>query len=85
MSPIELNFKGAEMRKLNILMDRTQRADEKNEIICLVIMFTHGVMVIKIVELGQFLYFLLMAAKKKSHGLGKKYLSAPARFSLALL
>ena len=85
MSPIELNFKGAEMQKLNILMDRTQRADEKNEIICLVIMFTHGVMVINIVELGQFLYFLLMAAKKKSHGLGKKYLSAPARFSLALL
>ena len=73
------------MQKLNILMDRTQRADEKNEIICLVIMFTHGVMVINIVELGQFLYFLLMAAKKKSHGLGKKYLSAPARFSLALL
>ena len=66
-------------------MDRTQRADEKNEIICLVIMFTHGVMVIKIVELGQFLYFLLMEKKKKSHGLGKKYLSAPARFSLALL
>ena len=66
-------------------MDRTQRADEKNEIICLVIMFTHGVMVINIVELGQFLYFLLMAAKKKSHCLGKKYLSAPARFSLALL
>ena len=84
MSPIELNFEGAEMQKLNILMDRTQRADEKNEIICLVIMFTHGVMVIKIVELGQFLYFLLMAAKKKVT-VWAKYLSAPERFSLALL
>ena len=37
-------------------MDRTQRVDEKNGVICLV-MFTSAVMVIKITKLAHFLYF----------------------------
>ena len=44
-------------------MDRVQRVDEKNVIICLVIMFTYGVMVIKMSKMAHFLYFLLMIAK----------------------
>ena len=43
---MELNFEGLEMQKWNILMDKTQRDDEKNGDICLVIMFIPGVMVI---------------------------------------
>ena len=46
-SPIELKFDGTEMQKWNIPMDRSQKADEKNGVISLVIMFTPGVMVIK--------------------------------------
>ena len=42
---MELKFEGIEMRKWNILMDRAQRVDEKNGVICLFIMFTPEVMV----------------------------------------
>ena len=44
-------------------MDRAQREDEKNGVICLVIMFTPRVMVIKMSKMANFLYFLLMTAK----------------------
>ena len=47
-------------------MDRTQRVGEKNGIICLFIMFTTRVIVIKMLKLADFLYFLLMAAKNQS-------------------
>ena len=39
--------------------------DEKNGAICLVIMFTPGVMVIKMLKMAYFLYFLLMTAKNQ--------------------
>ena len=60
---MELNFKGPEMQKLDIPTDRAQRLDEKNGIICLVIMFTPGVMVTRMSKMAQFLCFLLMKAK----------------------
>ena len=44
-------------------MDRAQREDEKNGVICLVIMFTPRVMVIKMSKMAHFLNFLLMTAK----------------------
>ena len=47
-------------------MDRAQRVDERNGVICLVIMFTPGAMVIKMPKMAHFLYFLLMAAKNQS-------------------
>ena len=47
-------------------MDRTQRVDEKNVVICLVIMFTPRVMVLKISKVTHFLYFLLITAKDLS-------------------
>ena len=47
-------------------MDRAQRVDEKNEVIYLVIVFTLGVMVIKMSKMVHFLYFLLMPAKNQS-------------------
>ena len=43
----ELNFEGPEMQEWNIPTDRAHRTDEKNGIFCLVIMFTPGLMVIK--------------------------------------
>ena len=46
-NPTELNFEGLEMQNRNMPTDKTQRADEKNGLICLVIMLTPRVMVIK--------------------------------------
>ena len=44
---------------MNRTMERTQRVDEKNGVICLV-MFAPGVMVIKMSKMAHFLYFLLI-------------------------
>ena len=55
----ELNFDGLKMQKWNIPMDRAQRVDEKNGVICLV-MFTPGFIVIKMSKMAHFLYFLLI-------------------------
>ena len=57
---MELNFEGLKMEKLNIPMDKSQRVDEKNWVICLVIMFTSGFMVMKMSQMVHFLYFLLV-------------------------
>ena len=46
-------------------MDSAQRVDEKNGAICLVIIFTPGVMVIKMSKMAHFLYFLQMTAKNQ--------------------
>ena len=64
--PKELNFEGLEMQKWNKQTDRAQRVDEKNGVICLVIMFAPGVMVIKMSKMAHFLYFALMPAKNQS-------------------
>ena len=45
-------------------MERAQRVDKKNKVICLVIMFPPRVMIIKMLRMADFLYFLLMIAKK---------------------
>ena len=50
------------MQKLNIPLDVAQRVDEKNWIICLVIIFAPRVTVIKMSQMDYFLYFLLVAA-----------------------
>ena len=51
--------------------NRARRVDEKNGVICLVIMFTPGVVVIKMLKMAHFMYFLLMPAKNQ-----RKYLRA---------
>ena len=58
------------MHKVNITTDRAQIGDEKNGVICLVIMFTSKVIVNKMSKMADFLYFLLMAAEN-SYNLGK--------------
>ena len=60
--PMELNFEGLEVQ---ISTDRAQRVDEKNGVVCQVIMFTPRVMVFKISNMAIFLCFLLI-----SHSLG---------------
>ena len=60
-NPKELNFECLEMQKRNIPIDRAQRVYEKNGVICLVITFTPGVIVINILKIAHFLYFLLTA------------------------
>ena len=44
-------------------MDKIQRVDEKNGAICLVVMFTPRVMVIKMSKMTHLFYFLLITAK----------------------
>ena len=63
---LEQNFEGLEMQKWNIPNDTAQRADEKNGVICLVIMFTPKSMVIKMPKLAHNLYFLLLTANNQS-------------------
>ena len=55
----ELDFRGLKIQKWNIPVEKAQRVDEKNSVICLVI-FTPGVMVIKMPKMTHFLYFLLI-------------------------
>ena len=64
--PMKLNFDSLEMQKWNIPTDRAQRVDRKNEDICLVIIFTPQVMVIRMSKIAHLLYFLLMPAKNQS-------------------
>ena len=59
---MELNFESIEMQNWNIPTEKAHRVDEKNGIICLVIMFNPRVMVIKTSKVAHFLYFLLMTA-----------------------
>ena len=54
------------MEKLNLPTDRARRVDEKNGIICLVIMLASGVIVIIMSKMAHFLYFLLMPANNQS-------------------
>ena len=68
MKRLELNFEDLEMQKRNIPTDIAQRVDEKNGAISLMIIFTPGLMVIKISKMPHFFYFLLMAAKNQSQG-----------------
>ena len=47
-------------------MDRAQRLDGKNEVICLVIVFTLQVMVIKMSKMAHFWSLLVMPTKNQS-------------------
>ena len=58
-------------------MERAQRVDKKNKVICLVIMFPPRVMIIKMLRMADFLYYLLMIAK--NFAVWTKHLSAPER------
>ena len=68
------------MQKWNIPTDRAQRVDEKNGVVFLGIMFTLGVMVIKMSKMAYFLYFLLW----QKLTVWAKYLSTSERSSLGL-
>ena len=60
-----MNFEGLEMQTWK--KQRMQfNSQWKNGIICLVIVFAAGVMVIKMLKMSHFLYFLLMLAKSYS-------------------
>ena len=63
---MELNFERIEMQKWNIPTDRAERVDGQNGVICLVIMFTLRVMIIKMSKMAHFLYFQLIPAKNQS-------------------
>ena len=54
------------MQKWNISTNRAVSVDEKNGVICLV-MVTPRVMVIKMSKMAHFMYFLLNTAKTQSY------------------
>ena len=54
---MELNFEGLEKQKWNIPTDRARRVVKKSGVICLVIMFTPGAMVIKMSKMAHFFVF----------------------------
>ena len=54
---MKLNFEGLQMQKLNIPIDRVQKVRKENGFICLVIMFTPAVTVIKVSKMAHFLHF----------------------------
>ena len=60
---MELNFEGLEMQKGNIPTDRAQKVNEKNAVICLLIMFTPQFMVIKRSKNSLFFVFSADASK----------------------
>ena len=55
-NPMGLSFEGIEIQKWDITTDKAQRIDEKNGVICLVFMFTLGVVAIKMSKMAHFLY-----------------------------
>ena len=69
---MESNFEGLEMYKWIMPMDRAQREDENNEVICLVTMFTPRVMVAKMPEIVHFCIFCWWQ-QKISQSLGKVF------------
>ena len=70
------------MQKWNIPTDRAQRVDGKNGAVCLVIMFTPWVMVIKMSKVAHFFVFSA-DARKNSVTVLTKYLRASERSYLA--
>ena len=66
-------FEDLEMQKWNIPKDWTQRVDEKNGIICLVIFLTPGVMFIKMSKMAHFCIFC-WSQQNISHSLGKTFM-----------
>ena len=54
---MELKLEGLEMQKWNMLMGRDRRIDEINAVICLVIIFSPGVKVIKMSKLAHLFVF----------------------------
>ena len=75
--PMELSSQSLEMQKQKIPMVRPQRLDDKNWVICLVIMFTPRVMPIKKSKMAHFSNMMLMEAQLVIYS--AKYLSAPER------
>ena len=61
MNSLELNFESLQIKKWNIPTDRSEKGDEKNGVICLVIMFTLTVKVFKISKMANFECFLLIS------------------------
>ena len=65
-NPMELNSESLEMQKQHKTMVGAQRVDEKNGVICLVIMFTARVMTIKMSKMAHFSNIMLMTAQSYS-------------------
>ena len=61
---MELSFEGLETQKWNIPAGRAQRLDEKNGVICLVILFTPRAIIIKMTQIGLFFVFSADESKK---------------------
>ena len=61
---MELKLEGLEMQKWNMLMGRDRRIDEINAVICLVIIFSPGVKLIKMSKLAHLFVFFADNSRK---------------------
>ena len=68
---MEFNFEGLEIQKWNTSMDKAQRVDEKNGVICVVTLFTPGVMVIKMSKIFKFFCIFYWWQQRISQSLDK--------------
>ena len=76
--PLKLNFEGLGMERLNKPMGSAQRVDEKKWFICLVIMFSSRVMVIKMSKMSLFCIFC-WRQQKNNHSFWAQHLSVTER------
>ena len=79
---MKLNFQGLEMQKWNIPRDRAQKEAEKNGFIYHVIIFTPGVMVIKMPKMAHFVFSA--DDSQKSVRVWAEYSSTSEKYYLAL-
>ena len=75
---MKLNFEGPEMLKWNIPTNKAQRIHEKNGILCLIIIFSPRVTVIKMLQIAPFFVFSSNDSDKLIT-IWAKYLHAPKR------
>ena len=62
------------MQKVNITMNRAQSGDEKNGVICLFIMFTSKIIVIKMSRMADCFF---CRWQQKNSGFGQMYMKNP--------
>ena len=79
---MKLNSEGLVLQKMKY-MNLNSKIDEKNGVICLVIMFTPWFMVIKMSQMARFLHFA--GDSNRPVTVWTKYLSASEKSRLALL
>ena len=79
-----IEFGGLVVHRSNTPTDKVQRVDDKNEVICLVLVLTLGVLVFKMSQMALYFVFPADDSKKNSHGLCKILIASDRTYSVLL-